>query len=95
MVWIALIAMMCLTLAQHLGLTQAIAEVASKIAECPKCCSWWGTLLVLILLECDIFIAIGLSLLMAYLSHWFGFVLLMLNNIYDRVWEKLQRKKKK
>lgn len=92
---IALITMMCLTLAQHLGLTQAIAEVASKIADCPRCCSFWGTLLVLILLGCNIFVTLGLSLLMAYLSHWFGFVLLMLNNIYDTIWEKLQRKKKK
>lgn len=91
MIWIALLTMMAACLAQHLGLPQAIASVLLKVTKCPKCLTFWSTLLVLLMAGCSIFIASALSILMSYLSHFFGLVLMVLNNLYDRLWEKGNR----
>jgi hypothetical protein len=88
MLWIALIAMMAACLVQHLGLSQAIASVVSRVAKCPKCLAFWTTILVLLILGCNPFVALVLSLLMSYLSHFFGLVLMVLNKIYDRLWQR-------
>lgn len=91
MMLIALIAMMLATLAHHLGLPEAIARVGLKVAKCPKCLSFWIALLVLELFGYNVFIAIGLSLIVAYLSFWFGLILGWLNRKYDELWQRLQR----
>lgn len=91
MMLIALIAMMLATLAHHLGLPEAIARVGLKVAKCPKCLSFWIALFVLALSGCNVFIAIGLSLIVAYLSFWFGLLLGWLNRKYDELWQRLQR----
>lgn len=84
----ALAVMMCATLAQHLGLSEAAAGVAARIARCPKCMSFWCTALALLALGCDPLATAGLSLLMAYASHWFGLALCALNILFDRTWQK-------
>lgn len=91
MMMIALIVMMLATLAHHLGLPEAIARIGLKIAKCPKCLSFWIALLVLVLVRCNVLIAIGLSLIVAYLSFWFGLILGWLNRKYDKLWQRLQR----
>ena len=91
MMTIALIAMMLATLAHHLGLPEAVARVGLKVAKCPKCLSFWIALLVLVLFGCNVFVAVGLSLVAAYLSFWFGLLLGVLNRKYDELWQKLQR----
>ena len=88
---IALITMMLATLAHHLGLPEAIARMGLKVAKCPKCLSFWIALLVLVFVGCNVFIAIGLSLIVAYLSFWFGLLLGWLNRKYDELWQRLQR----
>ena len=91
MIWTALITMMTACLAQHLGLPQAIASVMLKVCKCPKCLTFWITLLVLLMFGYDIFIASALSILMSYLSHYFGLLLMLLNNLYDILWQKGNR----
>lgn len=91
MMLIALIAMMLATLAQHLGLPEAVARVVLRVAKCPKCLSFWVALFVLVLSGCNVFVAIGLSLIVAYLSFWFGLLLGWLNRNYDQLWQKLQK----
>lgn len=91
MMLIALIVMMFATLAHHLGLPEAIARVGLKVAKCPKCLSFWIALLVLVFVGCNAFFAIGLSLIVAYLSFWFGLLLGWLNRKYDELWQRLQR----
>lgn len=91
MLWIALIAMMLATLAHHLGLPEAIARVGLKVAKCPKCLSFWVALFVLVVSGCNVFLAIGLSLIVAYLSFWFGLLLGWLNRKFDELWLKLQK----
>ena len=91
MIWIALLTMMAVCLAQHLGLPQAIASVMLKVCKCPKCLTFWSTLLVLLTAGCDILVALALSILMSYISHFFGLVLMVLNNLYDRLWQRESR----
>ena len=91
MVVTALIVMMTAVVAQHLGLSDAVAKVISKILKCPRCLSFWTVLFVLVILGCDLFVAIGLSVLMAYLSIWSGLLLMMLNDLYDRLWQRVRK----
>ena len=32
------------TLIQHLGLSEAVAQVLSKVASCPQCLTFWSVL---------------------------------------------------
>lgn len=90
MAWIALISMMTGVLMQHLGLSEAISETIGKIAKCHQCCSFWLTLSSLIYFGYEPFASLALSMLMAYLSNYFGMALILMNKIYSRLWEKIQ-----
>ena len=91
MVMTALMAMMAAVLAQHLGLSEAVAKVVSKILKCPRCLSFWTVLSSLVILGHDPFIAVGLSILMAYLSIWSGLLLIRLNDLYEKLWQRLRK----
>lgn len=86
---IALTAMIAATLANHLGLTEAVGDIVRKIAKCPKCCSLWASLSVLWLYGCDLFVAVGLSLFVSYLSFWFGLILIISQKIYNKLWKRM------
>ncbi len=97
-VLIAIAVMMSATIGVHLGLPQAIAPAVGKVCKCPKCLSFWLTLAALWWAdragwaECNIVAAILLSLAMAYLSNWFGILLVWLNHKYTDLWQKTNRK---
>lgn len=78
--------------AHHLGLTEEAAKIAEKIAGCPKCCSFWITLFVLLYCGCNPLVSVALSLFVAYLSFYFGLVLMLLQKIYDWLWQKVNLK---
>lgn len=84
----ALIAMAMATLSHHLGLSEAMSKVISKVLKCPRCLSFWTVLLVLVLHRYNVFFAIGLSLLMAYLAIWSELLLGYLNQLYEKLWQK-------
>lgn len=88
---VALVAMVVAVLACHLGLSEAIAKVVSKVARCPKCLTFWLVLLVLMVTCENTIVAISLSLLCAYLSNWVGLLLMWLNKVYNKVWERLNK----
>ena len=88
---IALLSMLCIGLAHHLGLVEAIAEVMEKIAGCVKCSTRWGTLIVLLCFSCDLWVAIVLSVLMAYLSYYYDMILAMLDQLYKWLWERINK----
>jgi hypothetical protein len=69
----------------HLGLFEAICEVASKIAVCYKCACFWGCI-------ADAITAVTLSIIAAYLSNWVGLLLVQLNKLYDVLWERLNER---
>lgn len=90
---IAIAVMMAATIAVHLGLSQAICNVLCKVCKCHKCMSFWITLAVLLLIGCNVIVAAMLSLLMSYMSNWFGLLLIWLNDKYGELWLKLNQKK--
>ena len=91
MVKTALMVMMAAVLAHHLGLSEAVAKVVSKILKCPRCLSFWTVLFVLVILGNDPVFAVALSILMAYLSIWSGLLLIWLNDLYERIWQKTRK----
>lgn len=93
MLAIALMIMIGATIAQHLGLGEAVARVAHKIARCPKCISFWSVLVILVILNVHPIVALGLSLLCSYLSNWMGLLLMLLANIYNELWEKVNKER--
>lgn len=92
MVGLAIATMILAMLAHHLGLSEAVADVTNKILGCGKCLSFWSVLTVLVLSGYGILIAMALAVVMAYLSHWFGLILIGLNKFYDRLWKRTRRK---
>lgn len=88
---IAMVLMIVSTIAVHLGLPEAIAGVVSKICKCHKCLSFWSTLIVLTYLTGDIVAASLLSIVAAYASNWFAILLILLNRIYDKLWQRVNR----
>ena len=90
---IALIAMLVAVLAQHLGLSEAVARIILKVAKCPKCLTFWCVLGAEIAMQENLLIAIGLSLMCAYLVSWVGLLLVYLYKLYDRLWQRLNDSK--
>lgn len=78
------------TLAQHLGLTEAIAKVMMKIAQCNMCCTFWSCIFVLFILDCPLHIAPLLSILAAYISNWFILLLVWIEKKYHKLWQRLK-----
>ncbi len=93
MVRIALIAMIVAILAQHLGLSEAVARIILKIAKCPKCLTFWCVLGAEIAMHSNPLIAIGLSLMCAYLVSWVGLLLEYLYKLYNELWQRLNDSK--
>ena len=88
---IAMVLMMASTIAVHLGLPEAIAGVVSKVCKCHKCLSFWSTLIVLTYCTGDIIAASLLSIVAAYMSNWFAIILILLNRLYNELWQRLNK----
>ena len=70
--------MIAATLAQHLGLAEAIARVVDKVASCPQCFTFWVTMSALLYLGHDVYASALSAIVVAYLSNWFVLLLLIL-----------------
>lgn len=92
MVWMAICVAASAVLMQHLGLCEAIAEIVSKIAKCHVCCCFWLTLVALLYSGCGIVAAVSLSIAMAYMSNFFSIALMLMQKVYNRLWEKVNGK---
>ena len=80
---------------QHLGLTDTVADVLGKILRCPKCLAFWATLIYLMCYDGQtISQSLGAAACMAYLSHWFGLVLMRLCSIYDKLWQRANQRRR-
>lgn len=88
MVALAIVSMLVIVVAHHLGFVDKAYQICGQIAQCPMCCSMWGTLFVLLVSGCGIFEAIALAFGVAYLSNWVGIPLYWLSNKYDELWQK-------
>ena len=91
--WIvtAAMVMVCAMLMQHLGLAERLAELVGEVAKCYKCCTFWCCVVSLSVLGSDWFIAVVLSIIMSYLSHYFALLMIVLQKIYDKLWEKINK----
>lgn len=88
---IALIVMVSAVLIQHLGLSEAFTDVVAKIAKCQMCFTFWSVLAALLYAGCDFIITIALSIFMAYISNWMGLLLIVLQNLYAKVWQRINK----
>lgn len=82
------------TMMQHLGLTEAIGKVLLKVLQCNMCCSFWAVLIVTILGGSPIWLAALLAITAAYASNWFALLLAVVDKFYDKLWQRLQTRKK-
>lgn len=83
----SIVLMVSVNLIHHLGLAHAVAEVVGKILGCSQCLTFWSVMAGLIYLGQDIIIATFLAITMAYLSNWFGLLLLYLQRKFTTLYE--------
>lgn len=88
---VALIAMVGGFIAQHTGLTQAVAGVISRVAKCHKCTVFWCVLISTTFVGTPLYIAIAEALLCSYVSNWLGLAFMWLGKKYEELWQKLSR----
>lgn len=91
----SIVLMVSVNLIHHLGLAQAIEEVVGKILECSQCLTFWSVMAGLIYLGQDIVTATFLAITMAYLSNWFGLLLLYLQRKFTILYEKKRDKEER
>ena len=90
-VGIVAVLMIVATLAVHMGLPQEIAKVITKVCGCHKCLSFWISLIAMAIVGCPLWLALLLSLLAAYVSNWFALLLILLNKIYNKIWQRINQ----
>ena len=79
----SLIVMVSVSLIHHLGLAHAISEVVDKVLSCSQCLPFWSVLAALVYLSTDMITAVFFAIVMAYLSNWFGLLLLYLQRQFN------------
>ena len=79
----SLIVMVSVCLIHHLGLAHAISEVVDKVLSCSQCFTFWSVLAALVYLSTDMITAVFFAITMAYLSNWFGLLLLYLQRQFN------------
>lgn len=87
-VLIAIATMIAATLAQHLGLAEAMARVVDKVASCPQCFTFWTTMTALLYLGYDVYVSALAAIVAAYLSNWFVLLLLIVQRKFTQLYEK-------
>ena len=80
--------MIAATLAQHLGLAEAISRVVDKVVSCPQCFNFWVTMSALLYLGYDVYTSTLAAIVVAYLSNWFVLLLLILQRKFTTLYEK-------
>lgn len=91
MLRVTLTAFIVALLAHHLGLAEAIAGVVGRALKCVKCLVFWTVQLAVYMYSYDPLYAVGIALSCSYLSHWAGLLLMWLNKIYNKIWQKVNK----
>lgn len=91
---LALFVMIAATLAQHLGLLDAIAMIVKKVCSCGMCSTFWACMIVLLFVSKNIVVSASISIVAAYLSNWFQLLLMWMQDKYNDIWLKLNKKQK-
>ena len=88
---IAGIIFVCVT-ANHLGLVKAIEEELDReltIVNCPKCGSFWCTLVYTIFVTREPISSLAISFLASYIAIWLELFEGFIDSLYNKVYEKI------
>ena len=84
--------MLSATLANHLGLVEAIEGVLKHqipILNCSKCASFWAVLIYTLVTGCGLIASVAVSFVCAFLAVWLELLLGGIDVIYGRIYENL------
>ena len=95
MVAVAILAMTATLLAHHLGFFDALLSILAKVLKCYKCCTFWVVLAVLLYLYNNILLGTVIAFAAAYLSHWIMLLFGELNILYNKLWQKQEKRRTK
>ena len=82
-------------IAHHLGFFDALLSILSKVLKCYKCCTFWVVLSSLICTQKNVLTAIVIAFAAAYLSHWIMLLFGELNIIYNKLWQRQEKRRTK
>ena len=88
---IAAIVFICVT-ANHLGLVKAFEDTLHrelKIVNCPKCLTWWSSLVYSVVTSCEPIPSLAISFLASYSAIWLELFEGYLDKIYIRLYDKI------
>ena len=88
---IACIVFVCVT-ANHLGLVRAVEEAIRKdipIVNCPKCFTWWSTLIYTTFTARDAITVLAVSFLASYSALWLELAEGFIDKLYMKTYEKI------
>lgn len=88
---IACIIVVCVA-ANHLGLIAAIEQTIGReipIVNCPKCFTFWTTLIYGIDAHADLLPMLAISFLCAWLAIWLELGMGIIDYLYNKVYEKI------
>ena len=80
-------------LASHLGLGEAMSKVIVKIGSCTKCMTFWLCVVYALYRDYNIFESAALGIAASYLSIWCEMGYVWLNGLYNKLWERVVRRK--
>lgn len=89
----ALMLMVCVVLANHLGLIEAIEKVTHykfKILGCSKCGTFWLSLVALLVEGMPIIESVTMSIVAAYVALWLELFLAIMAKWYETCYDKIQ-----
>ena len=95
MVAVAIMAITATLIAHHLGFFDALLSILTKVLKCYKCCTFWVVLSSVICTQKNVLIAIVIAFAAAYLSHWIMLLFGELNIIYNRLWQRQEKRRTK
>jgi hypothetical protein len=91
MYWIdILLLVLSCTLANHLGLVEAIEGVIGHripILNCSKCASWWSVLFYSLFVGRAVIASVAVSFLCAYASLWVELLCGYIDTLYNKCYE--------
>ena len=88
----ALCMMFAFTAANHLGLVSKLESIIGHpipIVNCPKCSTFWSTLIYMLIASRDIIGGIAMSFFFAYLAIWVELAMGVADCIYMDIYEKI------
>ena len=91
--WIDIAAIVFISVTMnHLGLVKAIEETLHrelKIINCPKCLTWWSSLVYSMITSCEPIPSLAISFLASYSAIWLELFEGMIDKLYDKIYDKI------